>query len=161
MGLRTWLNNNSAVTTIGAVVLLLVALVVLSWTNGLFGSGSGGVDSYYYDLKTKKLFTADAQKVPPITAPSGANNGVLAHVFSCGDCSAASSRYVGWLEKFTPATKKKLEKTHTFMEINPQTDLIRLPQGKSKWVPSSSMMGSKIITHAHTVKCKQPKTCYP
>jgi len=165
MNLREWLNNNSAVTTTGALVLLLAALMIVLWSSGVFGgSGGGGKLAYYYDLKTKKLFTAEAGQIPPMKAPSGANNGVVAHVFSCSDCSDASSRFIGWLERYTDQAKKAFEKSNQFPGANPQSDLIRLPKSNAKWVSAASRAGDHLMHQAKVGRCKnirQLQICHP
>ena len=167
MQLREWMNNNSAATTVGAVVLLLVALAILLNEFGLFGSGGAtNMKSYYFDVKTGKVFTGDASDpYPPIAAPSGPNNGVLAYMFSCSDCS--TSHFLGYLEKYTPAAKKKLESLKpnedgTYWMVNGR--VVRLAKPGSKWIQASSEAGNKLTQvqiNAHCKPTDEVKRCYP
>jgi hypothetical protein len=91
MAIRDTLNNNPAITTVGAVVVLVICLglVVLQLTGG--GSAGGGSD-YYYDLNTGKIFVAEAAQAP-IKAPSGPTDngnpaGVRAIIYACGECGS-------------------------------------------------------------------------
>lgn len=114
MKIRDWANQNSAVVTIGAVVLLLVALgaIVFQMRPRTYARV---VSVYYYDLNTGKTFVGPSDKMPPIPAPSGplegmgGDAGVRAYVFACGDCSDESKRFVGWLEIYTPDAKEAMQ----------------------------------------------------
>jgi hypothetical protein len=114
MKLRDWMNNNSAVVTIGAVVLLIGALAAIIFQMKPSGYGPRVIDVYYFDLNTQKLFTAKSDQIPPIETPSGpvpgigAPAGVRAYVFACNDCGNESDRFVGWLEMYTPEAKALL-----------------------------------------------------
>ena len=58
---------------------------------------------WYYDLSSNKLVRGP-DRLPPIE-----ENGqvlVRAYVFSCGECSDAGKRYVGYLERFSPELLK-------------------------------------------------------
>lgn len=167
MKVREWLNNNSAAATIGAVVILLISLVVMLWSNGVVGGNNRNPDSYYYDVKTHKLFVAKAGQIPPIDAPSGKNNGVAAHVFSYTDCSDKSSRFIGWLERYTNRAKRMLQNANQYPDIGPEDDLIRLPNS-SRWFSAMSPQGNMIMTNAilrhgskHGKKANKVKRCYP
>lgn len=70
--------------------------------------GPGKPKAYYYDTKTKKVFTAAADQFPPITSPEG-NEAVRVHFFSFGSCDKKDERFIGYMEKYTDEAKKKLE----------------------------------------------------
>ena len=61
------------------------------------------VMAYFYDQNTKELFALPADTPAPMERPSGPYNGepagVKAHVFSCGQCSEESKRFIAYLEK--------------------------------------------------------------
>ncbi|MBI4581376.1 MAG: hypothetical protein HY718_16865 [Planctomycetes bacterium] len=84
------------------VVAILGAAGLLYWL--LVGGGTAGPkQAWYYDLNTGQLFTAEVTKELPVAAPSGPAPegqpaGVRAFVFSSGDCSNPSDRFIGWLE---------------------------------------------------------------
>lgn len=148
MRFREWLNNNSAVTTIGAIVILLISLTIMLWRSGFVGGSSPHTDAYYYDLKTHKLFVAQAGQIPPIDAPSGGkDNGVAAAVFSVTNASGSSHRFIGWLERASDRTKKMLKNDPNPM-IGLSDNLIRLPQKGAHWVPENSQQGNMIMRRA-------------
>jgi hypothetical protein len=90
-----------------SVGLLIVAAGVLIGTRD-WSDVSGPVaadQSYYYDVERGVLFTADYGLKMPVAHPdhSGAEpSGVLAHVFSCGDCADEAQRFVGYIEYRDP-----------------------------------------------------------
>ncbi|MEM6552550.1 MAG: hypothetical protein AAF750_10550 [Planctomycetota bacterium] len=90
MAVREYLNNNPAVVTIAAVVLLIVCLALI--VRQLLGGGGGQArDMFYLDTATGQVFIESAAQFAPIDAPSGAGNGVRAHIYSCGDCDDIAS----------------------------------------------------------------------
>jgi hypothetical protein len=116
MNVRDFLNNNSSVVTILAVVVLVFALGAIVMTSKGPSGRRGPVDLYFYDLNTGKVFIAASDQYPPIEVPSGAtalgnNAGVKAYVFSCGECESydgmtseeieASGGFIGRLEMYT------------------------------------------------------------
>jgi hypothetical protein len=115
--LRGWINQNSAVVTIGAVLLLIVALVVMMRQCGTPHYPGQIEQVWFYDLNTKQLFAGKRDEIPPIETPSGPYAlpdgtqipaGVRAYVFACGDCSDESKRFIAYVERFTPEVKEKL-----------------------------------------------------
>lgn len=108
--LREWLNNNSAIVTVAAVLVLLMALGIIIYTQGAGRRGPTQWQGYYMDLGTNELFAGKSTDIPPVDAPSGANQGVRAHVYGCGDCSEAN-RFIAYLERYTEKAKQ--------MRLNP------------------------------------------
>lgn len=122
---RDFLNNNSALVTILAVVVLVISLgVIIMQTRGR--GPMGPIDLYFYDLKTGKLFIAKSDQIPPIDAPGGPLEtpqgpkpaGVRAHVFACGECPsldgmtadqvAQTGAYIAYLEMYTEQAKQMM-----------------------------------------------------
>lgn len=177
MKLREFMNNNPAIVTVGAVVVLVVALGILFSSMGGGGSGQTIRELYFYDLNTNELFVGDAQQYPPIEAPSGPmdgghNAGVRAVVFGCGDCSE-SNRYIAWLETYTMDVKQKLETPRQpgenydpameadMMMMMEDGHLVRSPDG-GDWYPYNSPEAQQIFVAAQE-KCQdgRPKQCLP
>lgn len=174
---REWANNNSAVVTIVAVVILIMSLgfIIMSASGNKYKPRI--VDVYYYDLGNGELFLAKSNEIPPVDAPSGpgANNipqGVRAYVFSCGECGDKAQQFVGWLEMYTPDAKRALTSPPTPDPNNPQGPeyydlwekghLVSIP-GSSKWVQANSEEGFKVMESMQS-KCGaggQPKPCFP
>lgn len=125
MKLRDWMNNNSAIVTVGAVALLCVAVGLLIYESR---GPSYYIPSkaYFYDLNTGKLFAASAKDIPPIAAPSGPYHGdkaggVKAYIYACGSCPddlsgqtaeqlESKKIYVAYLEMYTAEAKQAQEK---------------------------------------------------
>jgi hypothetical protein len=73
---------------------------------------------WYYDLNTGKLFTGRIDDIAPIDAPSGPTPagqqaGVKAYVFSYGNCSNESERFVAWVERTSVQAKKVVTESRT------------------------------------------------
>ncbi|MEM7577700.1 MAG: hypothetical protein AAF328_09510 [Planctomycetota bacterium] len=117
LDLRTWLNDNTAVTTIAAVVLLMIALGIMLMTV----TGGGGVEfkaptqKYFYDLNAGELFVVPIDELPPVErgAPYALSGGVTipagveAVVF--GPEGASPDQYiVGWVETLRPEKRDEI-----------------------------------------------------
>lgn len=112
MQLRELANNNTAVVTIGAIVVLVVALTIL-WRQ-IAGGGPGSADyqAYYVDLNTGQIITANANQHSPIDLSSeGGDPGLAARaiVFACGECANEQDRFIAWVEKYPDEIKQKLD----------------------------------------------------
>ena len=138
---------------------------------------------WFYDLNTGKIFSAPADQVPPIAAPSGATKdgqpaGVRARVLSCGKCTE-SQQFVAYLETYTPEDRERLlrlqnptiptEKPAVIPEMQAAADplaggrsLVRRPTD-SDWVSMQSREGAQIVREADQ-KCgagKRSRMCLP
>ncbi len=118
MKLRDFLNNNSALVTILAVVVLVIALGVIVMQLQPPRT-AGAIDLYFYDMTSGQLFTASSDQIPPIETSNGPHAGVRAHVFACGECPGNLSgmtaeqvrqqnAYIAYLEMYTPQGKQAL-----------------------------------------------------
>lgn len=134
MSVREFLNNNSAVATIVAVVLLVLALGIIVWQNK--GPTTRDYRSFYYDLNTKEIFVDDGTKTTPFDNGNGTfefhdgpqGSAVRAYVFTCGDPEAinegmtlaeieAAGGYIAYLERMTPEMREMQEKLASGQEI--------------------------------------------
>lgn len=178
MQLRDWMNNNSAVVTVGAVVILILSLGYIVW-NSKGSSPPRVIDVYYYDLNTNKLFTAQSNQLPPIDTESGpvagsnAPAGVRAYVFACTDCGDEADRFIGWLEMYTPEVKalrsqpspqtpeEAAEREQREEEVWENGKLVRAPDGTT-WARENTSEGMAITTKIES-KCPggMPKPCVP
>ncbi len=106
MSLRSWINNNSAVVTILAVLFLCAALwIVISNANS--GRPKMATQQWYYDLAKGERFAGKIGMIPPFDHEGGKENGVVAYIYSCGDCG--SDWHIAWFQKFSPADKRRQE----------------------------------------------------
>jgi len=134
INVRDWINKNSALVTLVAVVALLMSVFVLLRNRG---SGGGQIKIWYIDLNTNQFFPGTIGDVAPIDPPSGELRdgelaGVVVHVFTCAETPEPEDRqylencrhdlkgktpedleelglFVGYYEKFTLDAKKRLE----------------------------------------------------
>lgn len=169
---REWLNKNSAMVTIAAVVLLVVALSILVMSFRRVDASDAG--AYYFDLNTGRLFTASMTEIPPIEAPSGPLQtpqgplpaGVRVHILSCGSCAdfagmtaeevKAAGAEIAYLEMLTPEGKAIVTGPPPGpQEIVPppeQYTLVADPATK-QWQLSASPEGNFIVRSASLREC--------
>ena len=156
-------SNNK--TGIGiAVALLVLAVAITVWSRG----GPGPGQRYYYDLQIGELIAHATQEVPPITLRSG-TQGVLAHVYACGDC-ATNETFIGFLTKYSDQDKRAMaaevqeEDIQGPMQV-PVPLVAREPQspgGELEWVSMQSPQGMTIVDSArHRCGNKAPQQCDP
>ena len=103
MKFREWVNNNSALATIIAVLVLISALVYM--VSSSTGSKSKTpTHRWYYDVDAGKLFTDTVDNIGPFEAPSG-GEAVEAIIYGCGDCDDLK---IAWLIKYTEEMKEEM-----------------------------------------------------
>ena len=136
MGLREWLNQNSALTTVAAVVILFCAL---GFSVFKITGKNPGIDkdaqAYYYDLVEGKIFGGKMlNTLSPIDGPNGTvehkgearRAGFRAYIFACGGCSEsmfdktkeqveATGAKIGYLEFYN----EKSHRTYKDEVLNP------------------------------------------
>ena len=111
MSLREKLNKNGKLATVGAAVIIGIALVVVIWQ--ALPSQLGRPKGLYFSMDDGKgYYTEDINAVPPITKDG--KEAVQAMVFKCG----WGKPFVGYLQKYTPEMKKRYEES-----IAAKTDL--------------------------------------
>ena len=168
MQLREFLNNNSAVVTIIAVVILVISLGIII-LNNRGGRTNRIVDVYFYDLNDGSLFTAPSNSIAPIDAPSGPYNGkpggMRAYVFACGDCDDESSRFIGWIERYTPEAKQALSgdsPDYAAYEFYETGQLIKGLEEGDPWVPANGERGYAVMERI-SARCPGGGVtpCYP
>ncbi len=182
--IRSFLNENSALVTIAAVVLLVLSLAFIVINSKSGGRSSGPIDVWYYDLNTGDLFEGTSDQIPPIEAPSGPLSGqagvpagVKAHVFACNDCGDVEDRFIGYLEMYRPEVRDRLlefrnnPKAMETMSPEMMPDMM-MESGMlvsnvedQNWVEAMSEMGMNLTTQAiRSHPCpdgKPPHWCAP
>ncbi len=167
MTAREWVNQNSAIVTIGAVLLLLVSLgFIIMRVSGGSQYKARIVDVYYFDIDSGQLFTAKSNEIPPIDSPSGANKGVRAYVFACGDCADESQRFTGWLEMYTPDAKNVMINPPTSPESMDTFELMEkghlVSADGRAWVQANTDKGFQVMEGIQTRCGETPAVpCYP
>jgi hypothetical protein len=107
VGLRETLNENPGITTAATAIIILgaVVFVVLSVMRGDGAdAGTGGEKAYFSDDDGKSFFVDERTKVPPFDR--NGKPAVRAQLFTC---DGGKTKFVGWLERYTPEAKKRLE----------------------------------------------------
>ena len=111
MKLREWMNNNSALVTVIAVVVLIGALFFL--VQSMRTPKATIRPMWFYCLQEERLFLAEAGSIAPIESPWGAE-AVQAIVYFCGDCDEEPT--IRYLLKYTEQSKAEQEKQRKLME---------------------------------------------
>ena len=153
------------------ILLLVVLAAALFLIKKVPTSGRPEDQLWFYNEITGQLFAASDLSIPPIATTSGPGTGVRAWVFSCGDCLNPDERFIGYLEKMRPNTKKimdeEIAKTGASMGIGQLIDkyssgiLVRSPN-KKNWVPRTSLAGQAIIGNSVKIgNCSHPRPCLP
>ena len=152
------------------ICIMFVALAVVLWRNyGPAPNYAALHPIWYYNLAANKLVRAEDQ-LSPVRV-----NGmtlVRAYVFSCGECTDAPKRYVGYLEQIEESQKDALAKfqttrymgMHGLMDMSEET-LRQWPAGSlqvrlikpGEWVDAFSPEGEAIRNGArHTCSTGEP-----
>ena len=165
MALRDSMNSNPLVGVCVVAAIVAVAIVFTVMALSADPDEQFRVDKrWFYDLETKELFETDKTAVAPIAAPSG-KEGVLAHVFGCGDC--AGDTFTGYLETNSPEAREALLNSGT---MDPEAVRKAVVEGnrirslEGNWVASRSKDGQALKKQVID-KCgalgKSLKPCYP
>jgi len=114
VGIREKLNQNPAITTGATISIIVIALIFIGWQLTRGGSAGGGglpTQAYYTtdenatgDAAVSALFTDGIDKVPPFDKDG--KPAYSAYVFSC---DGGKTKWVGYLQRYTPDAKKQLE----------------------------------------------------
>lgn len=114
MGIRETLNRNQTLTTGITIAVILVALIIIVMQ--LTGGGAGGATVYtkaFFSTNEdgSNWFVDDINKVPPFD-----HNGKPAYRVHLYTCDKGKTQFVGYLQRYTDAGKKKAEA----LRANPQ-----------------------------------------
>lgn len=101
--------SNSGVKIVAAVALLAVAVFFII-RQGDSGTQPLEGQAYFYDLTSGQLFAHPIKAQPPVDAPGGADKGVKAYVYACGEC-APDNLEVGYLTTITPEAHDMLARS--------------------------------------------------
>ncbi|MCC7191866.1 MAG: hypothetical protein IT444_03695 [Phycisphaeraceae bacterium] len=186
MKLRDWVNKNSAVVTILAVLILILSLAAIVWNST--PTSYKPVDMWYYDMGSEapdhldRLFAGKGNELPPIASPSGKLNengepmGARAWVYSCGDCADKKSRFIAYIEVYSKEAKElftnpaKVSTSAMPPPLRPE-DMLKQEEGhyikepdSDKWYQFQSPEGNnirmKVLEKCGDIKTP-PKMCYP
>ncbi len=168
-------------SNVKVVVLVVVAVIAVGYSIKTVMSGQGPprgaalpTSVWYYDLATGELFAEEPGQAPPIMAPSGEKTGVLAKVYTCGQCTE-SERFVLSLEKYTEqgaallaqaASSSPEEAAKLQMQIGQARLVAAVPSAPGqdvRWLPAVSPMGNAVALEPIVKRCdgEPAKTCNP
>jgi len=166
-GVRQFVNNNSAVVTVGAVAIIIVGLAaIIKYGAGNSTGTAPATTGWFWDVEDKAAFVDEATNISPFKRPNG-HTAVRLHYFSCGDCTK-EQRFVGYMEKYTDEVRDKLEKsrkgeiTDGFYEEEQMAGLLYSKDGET-WFSAQSPEGQMLVSATYK-KCpdrKQLQYCPP
>jgi len=155
--LRQWAERHPTPVMAAAVVILASMGIGVASVRGA-APGQGADVAWYYDLGTDRLFDATYQPAP-IRAPSDGDgpkrSGVIARVFSCGQCSA-DEWFVSYLEKYVDEALyavtaleqgDDLENEARLERVATMGHVVRVPHHDA-WLRYDSPMGMQVRRRA-------------
>jgi len=154
MGWRQTVQKNRPLVVAVTVVVIAGCFFWITSQGDKRGAVPGNV--YFYDLKTRQLFSVNRNKQPPMIAPSGGES-VKAVTYSCGECSQGTPE-VAYLTSYTEQALSAINELATATQSNADMSLPRkiqegtlvaLPpdaEGSApNWVPIDSPTASAIM----------------
>jgi hypothetical protein len=157
----------------GKVILAVVLLAGAAFGFFRFFNQKSGVaeETFYYDLSTKKLFSAARESLPPIKGLDNPEEDAVRAVVICPsdkDPNVEANRSIAYLEKYAPELKKNIEEARVGKAeaVSTQTrNNYRFVSiaGEVKWHVASSPEGKRIMTSWHVAGAdgNYPTVCSP
>lgn len=165
MSLSEVVRKNQAVVAIAATLVIVVSVYMIVRPK----PGARPTQAvYFYDLSTGQLFNQPRATLPPVKAPSGgAEDGVQAHVFSCGACGG-TEQYIGYLITMPATVKQTLAAPkpgiNPVLLIGSNEKVAEPPKAgvAIKWLPRHSPEGEQLVSAAER-RCngQLAKLCNP
>lgn len=152
MSAREFFNNNPAVVTGGAVLVLVICLTLISCQLfGLGGNSASGDKVVYYDLSTDKIMLLKAVDRPASPLADNAT-AFRATIHACGECGKIKDGM----------TQQEIEDAGMFvaylMEIPTREDMQMGPGGmmgiqylsleNREWYPEQTPEGQQVMVNA-------------
>jgi len=116
MGAREWVDKNKRASTIASIVLLGAAAVFLYYQ---FRPERPPTTEWYTVDDGRTWFRDSIRKVPPFEHDG--KEAVLAKVFECH-----GQKFVGYLKRYTPAGKRRMDEYRAAEDAGKPTDGINL-----------------------------------
>ena len=150
-GLRAWVNENSRLVLVVAVIAVLVLAVVTvrAFKPAAAHPFAQGKTAWFYDVNTGRLFLAGSRETGPIAAPSGPARGGGLAGFRAGVYSYVldpneADLFVGFLERPDPDAGGRPAWDMRDLDTWAQARLIRRVKDK-QWVQAQSPQGQAIL----------------
>lgn len=172
--IRNTINENSAVMSIIAAVVAIVAIAFIV-RNFFHTPNYGPTTAYYYDTSDGSVQVLPRSKYPPLIGKTGKPTLVWAIYYSCSSCS---DKQLAYLEKYTSQAKAAMKQFQQ-QANNPKSKgmppnfammqmamagggmLVRSPQKGSKWYPLESPQGMQVATPPACPSGGLLKACNP
>lgn len=160
MSLREKLNNNPAVATGGAVIVLLLCLGLIMCT--FMGGGGSSVDIVYYDTEAKQLKLVKYTRDTTLDSPLAGTETYRAQLMTCGECVEVKDG-----ESLDEMKAKDMHVAY-LMRDNPQPsaeDFMESMQFRevdgTKWVNADSNAGAELVNRIQKELCRSgtPRQC--
>lgn len=163
MSFRETMNKNSSLTTIGAVLVIVVVLGLIAWQFWPSGYKKGGyTELYYTNDDGKSYFAADRlTNIPPFDKDG--KQAVQAQVVRCGSGKA----FVGFMTRFSEPAKKALEEAKSKGQLTPElltgyaTQVEAKQPGQSEWVGWQKMGETGVGNITCPDAMTSPKPVFP
>ena len=163
--LREKINKNPTQTAAITAAAIVLALVFIIW-QACGGGGGSGVGRSYYSIDDGKTFFVEASnKIPPFKHEG--RDAVRAHVFTC---DGGKTKFVGYLEMYSPQDKKMMEDAMSgkappaaYAGYSGQAMVKRPGTGPQGWVPLAPGT-TQFYAQVVQVTCpdgKTPERVYP
>lgn len=154
MGIRETLNENPGITTGITAGIIVLALGVIIWqTVGNNYPPTPIARAFFSDDDGKTFFADSTDNIPPFD--HNGKQAVKAVVFTCDN---GKTKFVGYLERFSPAAKAKLQAAMDanrpdlgLMESTTEHDVQVKQVNGGQWYDQNSPQGQQIM---NDVKCK-------
>lgn len=186
MKVREFLNQNSSIGILAAVVLLVISLFIIYRELSGTGGPQPPAEKYFLDLNTGEIFVGDMQAIPPVQTPSGPHEGepagVVAHIYTCGDCEKnyagmqfdevqVSGAEIVYLTKHTLEGKRMIEQMQSG-EVSPEemeggedfyfSELVGEPNGDRWYSMDGDPEAQQLYENLPDCPEDQPlRQCYP
>ncbi len=103
MGLRETLNRNPAITTGATIVIIVLAVGFIIYSQVGSGVPKPPKSAWYTTDDGASWFEDDINKISPFTKDG--KEAIRIYVFECKD----GKKFAGYMERYTPEAKKQLE----------------------------------------------------
>lgn len=147
MGIRETLNKNPAITTVGTIVVILIALGLITWEMLPKSPPQIKAGLYYTDDDGQSTFVDLMNKNPPFD--HGGKKAVMAGVFTC-----SGKQFVAFVQKYTDDMKATMDDPNhgdiSSSDMDSNTMVKKPGDGDDKWVALSSKAGKEL---KYNVKC--------
>lgn len=150
--LRQTINENSMVMSIGAVVIVVLAI---AWCVHVMFPGQASVgnrDAYFIDTTNGAVSVKPAGTLVPLKGSTGHLTVVQVIYYSCNDCHTKTAAYYMRYSKKALQAMQQMRSGASgknamplMVEVQYSGQEVSLPSKNPQWVPASSPQGGQIM----------------